>query len=148
MLTIGLIREGKIPADNRVALTPAQCKWLHKNFNAIKVVAQHSDTRCFTDKEYTMAGVEVKEDITACDVMLGIKEVPVQQLITNKTYLFFSHTKKAQEHNQELFRAIIKNNITLIDYECLTHEDGQRILGFGFFAGVVGAHNGMMAYGK
>jgi len=148
MLTIGLIREGKIPADNRVALTPAQCKWLHKNFTAIKVVAQHSDTRCFTDKEYTMAGVEVKEDITACDVMLGIKEVPVQQLITNKTYLFFSHTKKAQEHNQELFRAIIKNNITLIDYECLTHEDGQRILGFGFFAGVVGAHNGMMAYGK
>ena len=148
MLTIGLIREGKIPADNRVALTPAQCKWLHKNFNAIKVVAQHSDTRCFTDKEYAMAGVEVKEDITQCDVMLGIKEVPVGQLIPDKTYLFFSHTKKAQEHNQELFRAIIKNNITLIDYECLTHEDGQRILGFGFFAGVVGAHNGMMAYGK
>jgi alanine dehydrogenase len=148
MLTIGLIREGKIPADNRVALTPAQCKWLHKNFTAIKVVAQHSNTRCFTDKEYAMAGVEVTEDISHCDVIMGIKEVPVEQLIPHKTYLFFSHTKKAQEHNQQLFRAIIKNNITLIDYECLTHEDGQRILGFGFFAGVVGAHNGMMAYGK
>ena len=148
MLTIGLIREEKIPADNRVALTPAQCKWLHKNFAAIRVVAQHSNTRCFTDKEYEMAGVQVKEDITNCDVMMGIKEMPVEKLIAGKTYLFFSHTKKAQEHNQKLFKAIIKNKITLIDYECLTHEDGQRILGFGFFAGIVGAHNGMMAYGK
>jgi saccharopine dehydrogenase (NAD+, L-lysine forming) len=148
MLTIALIREGKIPADNRVALTPAQCKWLHKNFDNIRVVAQHSDSRCFTDHEYEMAGVEVKEDIADCDVLMGIKEVPIDKLISNKTYLFFSHTKKAQEHNQKLFQAIIKNNITLIDYECLTHEDGQRILGFGFFAGIVGAHNGMMAYGK
>jgi saccharopine dehydrogenase (NAD+, L-lysine forming) len=148
MLTIALIREGKIPADNRVALTPAQCKWLHKNFDNIRVVVQHSDSRCFTDREYEMAGVEVKEDITHCNVLMGIKEVPVNQLIGGKTYLFFSHTKKAQEHNQKLFQAIIKNNITLIDYECLTHEDGQRILGFGFFAGIVGAHNGMMAYGK
>jgi saccharopine dehydrogenase (NAD+, L-lysine forming) len=148
MLTIALIREGKIPADNRVALTPAQCKWLHKKFDNVRVVAQHSDSRCFTDKEYEMAGVEVKEDITHCDVLMGIKEVPIDQLIAGKTYLFFSHTKKAQEHNQKLFQAIIENNITLIDYECLTHEDGQRILGFGFFAGIVGAHNGMMAYGK
>jgi saccharopine dehydrogenase (NAD+, L-lysine forming) len=148
MLTIALIREGKIPADNRVALTPAQCKWLHKNFNDIRVVAQHSDSRCFSDKEYEIAGVEVREDVAGCDVMMGIKEVPVDQLIAGKTYLFFSHTKKAQEHNQKLFEAIIKNNNTLIDYECLTHEDGQRILGFGFFAGIVGAHNGMMAYGK
>jgi saccharopine dehydrogenase (NAD+, L-lysine forming) len=148
MLTIGLIREGKTPADNRVALTPAQCKWLHKNFDSIRVIAQHSDTRCFSDKEYTMAGVEVKEDVTACDILMGIKEVPVEQLITGKTYLFFSHTKKAQEHNRKLFKAIINKSITLIDYECLTHEDGQRILGFGFFAGIVGAHNGMMAYGK
>ncbi len=148
MLTIGLIREGKIPADNRVALTPAQCKWLHKNFPGIRVMAQHSGTRCFTDKEYQAAGVEVKEDISEADVLMGIKEVPVNQLIPGKTYLFFSHTKKAQEHNQKLFQSIIRNKITLIDYECLTHDDGQRILGFGFFAGIVGAHNGMMAYGN
>ena len=148
MLTIGLIREGKTPADNRVALTPAQCKWLHKNFDTIRIVVQHCSTRCFSDKEYTMAGVAVKEDILECDVLMGIKEVPVEQLIPGKTYLFFSHTKKAQEHNQKLFQAILKKNITLIDYECLTHQDGQRILGFGFFAGIVGAHNGMMAYGN
>lgn len=148
MLKIGLIREGKTPADNRVALTPAQCKWLHKNFPGIHVAVQHSDKRCFSDKEYEKAGVIVKEDVSDCDVLMGIKEVPVEQLVPGKTYLFFSHTKKAQEHNQKLFWAILKNHITLIDYECLTHEDGQRILGFGFFAGIVGAHNGMMAYGK
>ena len=148
MLQIGLIREDKTPADNRVALTPAQCRWLHKNFPDIKVVAQHSDKRCFTDKEFERGGVEVMEDISGCDVLLGIKEVPVDLLVPEKTYLFFSHTKKMQLHNQKLFRAIIEKKITLIDYECLVHDDGQRVLGFGFFAGIVGAHNGMMAYGK
>ena len=62
--------------------------------------------------------------------------------------LFRSHTKKKQAHNRALMKAILEKKITLIDYECLEHEDGQRIIGFGFFAGVVGAHNGIMAYGK
>ena len=148
MLKIGLIREGKSPADNRVALTPAQCKWLHLNFDDVRVIAQHSDRRCYADKEYMQAGVEVKEDISECDVLLGIKEVPIDMLIGGKTYIFFSHTKKLQPHNQQLFKAILDKKITLIDYECLEHDDGTRIIGFGFFAGVVGAHNGMMAYGR
>ena len=148
MIKIGLIREGKIPADNRVALTPPQCKWIHKNAPQIKVVAQSSPDRCFTDKEYQIAGVQVVDDVSDCDILLGIKEVPVQNLISDKTYLFFSHTKKMQPHNQKLLKAIIEKQITLIDYECLEHDDGQRIIGFGFFAGVVGAHNGMMAYGE
>lgn len=148
MLKIGLIREEKSPADNRVALTPAQCRWLHKKFTGIQVVVQSSVNRCFSDKEFERGGVEVREDISDCDVMLGIKEVPKDKLVPNKTYLFFSHTKKLQAHNQQLFKTILQKNITLIDYECLVHEDGQRVLGFGFFAGIVGAHNGMMAYGN
>jgi saccharopine dehydrogenase (NAD+, L-lysine forming) len=148
MTRIGLIKEGKTPADNRVALTPAQCKWIHKNSTQVRIMAQSSDTRCFTDREFQSAGVEVKEDISDCDILLGIKEVPISQLIPNKTYLFFSHTKKKQPHNQQLLRAVLDKKIRLIDYECLEHEDGQRIIGFGFFAGVVGAHNGMMAYGN
>lgn len=147
MTRIGLISEGKIPADNRVALTPAQCKWIHKNSTAVKVIAQASPDRCFADREYIAAGVEVKEDVSDCDILLGIKEVPIARLIPDKTYLFFSHTRKEQPHNRQLLQAILANNIRLIDYECLEHEDGQRIIGFGFFAGVVGAHNGMMAYG-
>ncbi len=148
MITIGLIKEGKIPADNRVALTPAQCKWIHKNSKDVKVVVQSCSHRCFTDKEYRMAGVEVKDDLSECDILFGIKEVPVEQLINNKIYLFFSHTKKMQPHNKMMLQNILHKKITLIDYECMEHEDGQRILGFGFFAGIVGAHNGMMAYGQ
>lgn len=148
MLKIGLIREGKVPPDNRVALTPAQCKWLQKNFSDIKVIAQQSAIRCYSDKEYQLAGVTVAEDMRECDVLLGIKEVPVEMLIAGKSYLFFSHTKKLQPHNQKLIRAIVEKKITLIDYECLEHEDGTRIIGFGFFAGIVGAHNGMLAYGN
>ncbi|MDP4261599.1 MAG: NAD(P)-dependent oxidoreductase [Bacteroidota bacterium] len=148
MTRIGLIRENKIPGDNRVALTPAQCKWILKNSSEITIIAQGSEGRCFSDKEYRMAGVEVRENLDDCDILFGIKEVSRDELIPGKTYLFFSHTKKKQPRNQPLLRSILEKKITLIDYECLEHDDGQRIIGFGFFAGVVGAHNGMMAYGN
>jgi len=148
MLKIGLIQEKKFPPDNRVALTPAQCKWVHKNIPDIVIAAESSEHRCFTDKEFLMSGVDIRKNLDDCDVLLGIKEVPVDALIAGKTYMFFSHTKKKQPHNQKLLRTILEKKITLIDYECLEHEDGQRIIGFGFFAGVVGAHNGIMAYGN
>ena len=147
MIKIGLIKEGKIPADNRVALTPSQCRWLHKN-SQFKVVVQSCNTRCFKDAEYLQAGVEVVENIEDCDILMGIKEVPKHQLIPNKTYFFFSHTKKLQPHNKALFKQLIANKNTIIDYECLEHNDGQRMIGFGFFAGIVGAHNGIMCFGK
>lgn len=148
MTRIGLIKEGKTPADNRVALTPAQCKWIHKNAPHVQVIAQSSPHRCFADREYTAAGVEVTDNVDDCDILLGIKEVPAGQLIPGKTYLFFSHTKKKQPHNRYMLQTILAKEIRLVDYECLEHDDGQRIIGFGFFAGVVGAHNGMMAYGN
>jgi len=148
MIRIGLIRETKVPADNRVALIPSQCKWLQKNFSELRIYAQPSMERCYTDKEYEMAGVTITEDMSECDYLFGIKEVKRDQLIEGKKYLLFSHTKKMQPYNRDLFRSILEKKITLIDYECMEHEDGQRILGFGFFAGVVGAHNGMMAYGN
>lgn len=148
MATIGLIKEGKIPQDNRVALTPEQCKWLLSQRNDLSILVQPSDVRCFTDSEYNRAGVKVQDNLNACDILLGIKEVPINDLMEDKTYLFFSHTKKQQPHNRNLLKTIIEKNITLVDFECLEHEDGQRIIGFGFFAGIVGAHNGMMAYGE
>ena len=148
MVSIGIIREGKVPEDNRVALTPSHCQWLLKQHPGCKIVVQPSGKRCFPDSSYQKAGAIISDDLSGCDILLGIKEVPVSDLIDNKTYLFFSHTKKAQPHNQKLMHAMMDKNITLIDYECLEHEDGQRIIGFGFFAGVVGAHNGIMAYGN
>lgn len=148
MIRIGLIREEKIPSDNRVALTPAQCKWILKQAAGVTVCVQSSHDRCFSDREYQSAGVELREQMDDCDILLGIKEVPFSKLIPGKTYLFFSHTKKLQEHNRQMFRTMIEKGITLIDYECLEHDDGTRIIGFGFFAGIVGAHNGIMAYGQ
>jgi saccharopine dehydrogenase (NAD+, L-lysine forming) len=148
MLKIGIIREGKVPSDSRVAFSPAQCKWIINHFPNIKIFVQPSPDRCFKDREYEQQGIELNEDLRQCDILFGIKEVPSYQLIPEKTYLFFSHTRKKQPYNQQLFREIIDRNITLIDYECFQYENKQRILGFGYFAGIVGAHNGLMAFGK
>lgn len=148
MPIIGLLREEKIPHDNRVAFTPLQCKWIQEQYKNIKIIVQSSSIRCYRDEEYRQLGISVVEQLNECDILLGIKEVPIDKLISHKTYYIFSHTKKAQPHNRKMFQTMMDKNITLVDYECLTHDDEQRILGFGFFAGVVGAHNGMMAYGE
>jgi len=148
MPVIGLIKEGKVPSDNRVALTPKQCRYLLDQFPSWDIIVESSPNRCYKDREYQKEGIKVVEDISTADILFGIKEVPKDQLIANKKYLFFSHTKKAQTYNKALFHVMMDKNITLIDYECLEHEDGQRLIGFGFFAGIVGAHNGIMAYGN
>src|SRR5688572_8186124 len=108
MLVIGLIREGKVPADNRVALTPAQCKWLMQHVKDVKIMAQPSANRCFSDAEYERSGVEIKEDLGECSLLLGIKEVPVNMLIEGKDYMFFSHTRKKQPYNQKLMKAMVE----------------------------------------
>ncbi|WP_160710730.1 NAD(P)-dependent oxidoreductase [Chitinophaga solisilvae] len=147
-LFIGLIREEKLPHDNRVAFSPRQCQWITEHYPQVQIAVQPSPHRCFRDEEYRKAGITLQEDLSHCQLLLGIKEVPANRLIPDKTYLFFSHTKKKQPHNRDMLRTILKKNITLVDYECLVHPDGQRILGFGFFAGIVGAHNGLLAFGK
>ena len=149
MLRIGLIREGKTPPDNRVALTPQQCaQLLAQHSGEVDIAVEPAADRCFSDAEYQAAGVQMSTDLSDRDVLLGIKEVPISKLIPGKTYCFFSHTKKAQPHNQPLMHALIEKGIRLIDYECLTHADGQRILGFGLYAGIVGAHNGLRTWGR
>lgn len=147
-MKIGLIREGKTPPDSRVALTPAQCHHLMQQYPAITIVAQSSPARCFTDQEYQAAGVAVVEDVSDCDVLFGVKEVPVPQLIAGKTYFFFSHTIKEQPYNRKLLQAVLQQQIRLIDYEVLTDTRGNRVIAFGRWAGIVGAHNGLMAYGR
>ena len=146
-MILGLIKETKIPADNRVAFTPTQCKWIQEKY-PIKIIVQPSKTRCFKDAEYRSAGIMVQDDVSSCNILFGIKEVEKEHLIPGKTYLFFSHTKKLQPHNKSLLQEVLRKKIRLIDYECLEHADGMRLIGFGFFAGVVGAHNGIMAYGN
>lgn len=148
MKKVAIIREGKIPADARVILAPAQALRLQERFPGIQVVVQHSEGRCIPNEAYQAAGLSIVEQVEDCDILLGIKEVPVEQLIGNKTYCFFSHTIKEQPYNRELLQTVLEKNIRLIDYEVLTNEYGQRVIAFGRFAGMVGAHNGLMTYGR
>lgn len=147
-ICIGLIREGKIPPDKRVPFTPFQVEEIHQRFPHVKVVVEESPVRAFQDREYRALDIEVSADMTKCDILMGIKEVPVDRLIPDKTYLFFSHTIKKQPHNRKLLQEILKRNIRLIDYEVLKDKLGNRLVAFGRFAGLVGAYNGLWTYGK
>ncbi|TGE21568.1 alanine dehydrogenase [Hymenobacter aquaticus] len=147
-VTLGIICEGKNPPDKRVPLTPKKCVEAQATFPGLTVVVQESPVRSYSDQEYRDLGIEVSPDMSPCDLLLGVKEVPVAQLIPNKTYMFFSHTVKKQPANRELLRAILQKNITLIDYEMLTNENGERIVAFGRYAGIVGAYNGLLTYGR
>ena len=147
--TIGLVREGRTPPDKRVPLTPKKCAEAEAQFPGLRIVVQASPNRCFADQEYRDLGFEVVEDVANCDLLLGVKEVSVDQLIPHKTYLFFSHTVKKQPANRELLRAILRQHITLIDYERLTNRaGGERIVAFGRWAGIVGTYNGLLTYGR
>lgn len=146
-MKIGIIREGKVPPDSRVLFTPEQCVALQDKYK-VEILVQPSAGRCIADNLYEAAGITMSEDMASCDVLMGIKEVPKDQLIPNKKYFFFSHTIKEQPYNRALLQKIIKENITLMDYEVLTNEHKQRVIAFGRFAGIVGAHNGMMTYGN
>lgn len=148
MKTIGIIKEGKTPPDLRTPLTPAQCVELMAKFPETKVIVQACEYRCYSDKNYTDLGIEVVEDISEADILLGVKEVPIEKLIAKKTYLFFSHTIKKQPHNRKLLRSVLKQQIRLIDYETLVWDAGNRIIGFGRFAGIVGAHYAFTMWGK
>jgi saccharopine dehydrogenase (NAD+, L-lysine forming) len=145
-MKIGVIREEKNPPDSRVTLSPEHCKVLIEK--GLDVVVQPSDVRCFSNEDYIKAGIPMQEDLSDRTVLIGVKEVPMESLIPNKTYFFFSHTFKAQPYNQKLLKAIVDKNITLIDYEVLTNDTGARVIAFGKFAGMVGAHNALWTYGK
>jgi len=147
-MKLGLIREGKNPPDKRVVFTPIQCKELLEQYPEIDLVVQSSPNRCFPDADYKEQGIKVVEDVSDRAVLMGVKEVPIEQLIPNKTYFFFSHTIKKQPYNRDLLRAVLDKNIRLIDYERLTNDDNERLIGFGRHAGIVGAHNGVKIYGK
>ncbi|MBK8581011.1 MAG: NAD(P)-dependent oxidoreductase [Flavobacteriales bacterium] len=141
---IGIIREGKQPADRRTPLTPKQC---HEAMLAgTDIAVQRSDVRAYTDAEYVAQDVRVTNDLTDRDLILGVKEVPLDMLMAEKAYMFFSHTIKEQPHNAKLLRTVLDRRITLIDYEKLTDNHGTRVLAFGKWAGVVGAYNAMRAW--
>ncbi|MCR9288822.1 MAG: NAD(P)-dependent oxidoreductase [Bacteroidetes bacterium] len=146
-MKLGVIQEYKIPPDSRVPLVPVQCATILKNYD-LELCIESSLDRCFPDEDYQKAGVSLVNDLTDCDILMGVKEIPVKRLLPNKTYFFFSHTIKEQAHNRTLLQAVLEKNIRLIDYEVLTNEFGKRLIAFGRFAGMVGAHNAILAFGR
>lgn len=146
-MKMGILREGKVPADSRVPIVPEQCRKIQQRA-PVEVAVQPFAGRCFSDKEFLQAGIRLQEDLQDCTLLLGVKEVPIQHLIPGKTYLFFSHTIKKQPYNRKLLQAVLEKDIRLIDYEVLTDDEGERLIAFGKFAGMVGAHNALYAYGE
>ena len=147
-IKFGIIREGKVPIDKRVPITPEQAREIMEKYDHVQVVCQKSDIRCYDDEDYEKEGIELVDDLSDCDVIFGVKEVPIPNLLANKTFFFFSHTIKEQDYNRDLLQAIVTNKIRLIDYETLVDEHNQRVIAFGRYAGIVGAYNGIWAYGK
>ncbi len=147
-IKIGIIREEKTPKDTRTPITPIQARKVLNENSAVDIYCQRSDIRCFTNKEYEDQGIALVDDVSHCDILLGVKEVRINSLIPGKTYLFFSHTIKKQPYNQKLLKSIIDKKIRLIDYECLANEHGIRVIAFGRWAGIVGAYNAFWTYGE
>jgi len=146
-LKVGILRETKIPPDRRVPLTPPQIVALQDLYPFAEFFVQPSDIRCYSNEEYEYLNIPLTEDLSGCDILMGIKEVDKRSFIPGKKYLFFAHVGKKQPHNREMFREMLYKKITLIDYEYLTTENGQRVVAFGRYAGIVGAYNGLRARG-
>ncbi len=147
MIKFALIKERKTPPDRRVVFSPEMLKRTRENFPEAHFKIESSNIRIFSDQQYRDAGFEVSEDVSDCDVLLGVKEVPIPALIPHKKYFFFSHTIKKQPYNRDLLREILKNDIELYDHEVIMNEKGRRLIGFGRYAGLVGTYNGMRAIG-
>ncbi|MBK5194262.1 MAG: alanine dehydrogenase, partial [Flavobacteriaceae bacterium] len=147
MIKFALITERKTPPDRRVVFSPKKLKEVVQKFPEASFKIESSAIRIFPDEEYREAGFEVSEDVSDCDVMLGVKEVPIPALIPNKKYFFFSHTIKKQFYNRDLLREVLKKNIELYDHEVIIKENGARLIGFGRYAGLVGAYNCFRALG-
>src|SRR5690606_3541120 len=136
-MKFALIKERKNPPDRRVVFSPTDLKIAQQQFPKATFVVESSDIRVFSDDEYKAEGFEVTTDVSDCDVMIGVKEVPVDALIANKQYFFFSHTIKKQPYNRKLLQAILEKNIQLIDHETIVRDSGARLIGFGRYAGIV-----------
>lgn len=146
-MKFGIIRERKSPPDRRVVFSPDRLVQFKNLFPQVELVVESSPIRVFTDNEYQEKGITVTDDLSDCDVLIGVKEVPIEELIAGKKYFFFSHTIKKQPYNRKLLKAILDKNITLYDHETIVDKNNARLIGFGRYAGIVGTYNGLRAFG-
>ena len=146
-MKFGIIKERKNPPDRRVVFSPEELLKIKSIYPQAQIVVESSDIRIYPDESYTKLGIEVVSDVSDCDVLFGVKEVPVDSLIPNKKYFFFSHTIKKQPYNRKLLQAILQHKIDLYDHETIVDINNRRLIGFGRYAGIVGAYNAFRAFG-
>lgn len=146
-MKFGIIKERKNPPEKRVVFSPNELVKIKQQYSDCNIKVESSDIRVFDDAEYQNAGIEVTNDLSDCDIFFGVKEVPVDDLIPNKSYFFFSHTIKKQPHNRKLLQAILEKNIDLYDHEAIVDANNHRLIGFGKYAGFVGTYNAFRAFG-
>jgi len=147
-IKLGILKEEKTPPEKRVPFTPLQCSELMRAYPGLEIYVQKSPLRCYTDAEYASFGLPLTDDLKHCDILMGLKEIPIEKIIGGKKYFIFSHTIKKQPHNQKMLKAMLAAKVQLTDYESLTDKDHNRIIGFGRYAGIIGAYNGILGYGK
>ncbi|KFF05366.1 NAD(P)-dependent oxidoreductase [Flavobacterium reichenbachii] len=146
-MKFGIIKERKNPPDRRVVFSPNELAKLKQHYDTASVEVESSDIRVFSDIQYKSLGITITNDVSDCDVLFGVKEVPVEDLIPDKAYFFFSHTIKKQPYNQKLLKAILEKKIDLYDHETIVDANDRRLIGFGKYAGMVGVYNGIRAFG-
>ncbi len=146
-IKFAIIKERKNPPDRRVVFSPEKFAETKAKFPQGEFKVEASNIRVFPDNQYKNKGFEVLSDVSDCNVLIGVKEVPIENLIPNKKYFFFSHTIKKQPYNRKLLQAILDKNIELYDHETIVNKEGFRLIGFGRYAGLVGAYNGFRALG-
>lgn len=146
-MKFGILKERKSPPDKRVVFTPQMLEVFRQKYPEAQFVVEASDVRIFNDSDYKESGFKVQDSLEDCDVLLGVKEIPVDALIPGKSYFFFSHTIKKQAHNKKMLQAILDKDITLYDHETVVDAHGRRLIGFGRYAGIVGAYNAFRALG-
>ncbi len=144
---IGIRREDKNIWERRVPLVPEHVKILKDEFG-IESVVQPFERRAFPHYEYEEAGATIKEDMSDCPVILAVKEIPNTLLMNDKVYIYFSHTIKAQEYNMPMLKKLMDLKCTLIDYECITDDNGRRLVFFGKYAGLAGMIDTIHGMGK
>lgn len=147
MQPIGIRREDKKKMERRTPLIPAHAVQLLAQ-SRVPVSVQTSAARIYSDEEYQQAQVQIVEDLEACPIILGVKEVALDHLRPDKTYLYFSHTIKGQAHNMPMLRRLLELRCTLIDYEKIVDEAGRRLVFFGRFAGYAGMIDSLALLGQ
>ena len=143
---IGIRREDKNRWERRTPLIPKDViKYVQQGY---KFVVQPSPIRAFADEQYRDAGAKIEEDLSDVELILGIKEIPVDKIIPDKTYMIFSHTVKGQKYNMAMLKKIMDTNSTLIDYELIRDDKGRRLIFFGKYAGNAGIVDTLSYLGK